>query len=461
MTWNLDRPELPALPSSYFWTWDHSTNWVLDDPHLVTSGCYNKYLKKPETYVEDYRRLTDLACGLGIRGILIWGFLRDSHGGIEAGKQVAGYAHSKGVAIMPGIGTTWYGGCYYEGDHRYNLETFLKKNPEARLSNPAYDVYGVGVCPTHPLFVEWIQEGVQWLFDEFAIGGANLENGDFVVCLEPRCQAHKAAWPESDPDFFRMQFMGYDSSLRQLQDLLHEKLISYATYTGVVPGQPTAENPNSWAYMKCDRPAMLDRMPHEAVCQWTLTDMVRRKPLPLVEYLDNGIPPGIYDNPYWPKGLKTPARHAAGFIHQGSQWSGGRYEPIVSTIKEACLRAYQSGLEGVVIHGEVTSRHIPSALNYLAFSHFIYWPEDTLRDFGRRTLGQVLDSEEEGGLFIEIYSHWESGTLSDGQREEANQRARKYEGQVAKGQDYERWRFWSWLSRMVNGWQEKHTASFF
>ena len=84
MTWILERPQ-PALPSSYFWTWDHSTNWVLDDPGLVTFGCHNKYLKRAETFIEDYRRLSDLAAGLGVNGIVIWGFLRDSHGGIEAG----------------------------------------------------------------------------------------------------------------------------------------------------------------------------------------------------------------------------------------------------------------------------------------------------------------------------------------------------------------------------------------
>ena len=60
--WKLARPK-PALPNSYFWTWDHSTNWVLDDPGLVTFGCYNRYTKRPETFVEDYRRLTDLAAG--------------------------------------------------------------------------------------------------------------------------------------------------------------------------------------------------------------------------------------------------------------------------------------------------------------------------------------------------------------------------------------------------------------
>jgi len=42
---------------------------------------------------------------------------------------------------------------------------------------------------------------------------------------------------------------------------------------------------------------------------------------------------------------------------------------------------------------------IPWVLNYLAFSHFIHWPEDSLLDWGRKTLGQVLGSPDEGEAF--------------------------------------------------------------
>ena len=39
MLFELKRPK-PALPNSYFWTWDHSTNWILDNPGVVNFGCY-------------------------------------------------------------------------------------------------------------------------------------------------------------------------------------------------------------------------------------------------------------------------------------------------------------------------------------------------------------------------------------------------------------------------------------
>lgn len=457
--WKLSRPK-PALPNSYFWTWDHSTNWVLDDPGGINFGCANKYLKRPETFVEDYRRVTDLAAGLGVKGVLIWGFVRDSHGGIEASKKVADYAASKGIAIMPGIGTTWYGGMYYEGDHRYNIETFLKKHPEARMVDEKGNPMDRGACATNPDFLEWLHDGMQWLFKEFAIGGANLENGDFLVCHDAGCNAQKANWPSGDPDFFRLQALSYEPALRAIEGQLADKLVTWATYTGFIPGNDPEGK--YFAYMKCQQPAMIELLPPKGIGQWTLSQMVLEKPLPLTTYLDNGAPKEAFNNPHWPDGLRAPSPRSVGFLHHASQWSPvKRYDQAVSSIKESCLRSYRSGLEGVSIHGEVTSRHIPWALNYLAFSHFIHWPEDTLRDFGRKTLGQVFGNEDEGVAFAEIFAHWDAGTLTTEQKQDAGKRARSLENQVCTdAKVLERWRFWAWLDKMCWDATEKHTVSF-
>ena len=472
MIWKLDRPK-PALPSSYFWTWDHSTNWVLDDPGIQNERCQNKYLKRPETFLSDYRQLTDLAAGLGVKGVLIWGFLRDSHGGVENAKRVADYAASKGIAMMPGIGTTGYGGVYYEGDDKYNLETFMKKNPDVRLtrSDGSRDVHTSGgfearyACPLHPQFREWLAGGMQWLFREFAIGGANLENGDLMVCHCERCKEHRKNWPASDPDFFRMQGLSYEPALKSIEPLLSKQLVTWAAYSGFLPGDGPRAKLGDIVFMGCQEPALIKRLPQEAIGQWTLTWMVREHPLPLTGYLDHGAPKEVFDNPSWPEGLRAPGKRSVGFLHQGSQsFHERRYDQVVSAIKEGCLRAYRSGLEGVSIHGEVTSRHIPSALNYLAFSHFIHYPEDTLREFGRKTLGQVLGSEKEGERFAEVFAHWDAGTLTDALKKEAGSKAVRLGIRVAQtGEDFTRSRFWNWLGRSVypQTYLESHTQSFY
>jgi len=459
-TWQLERPKKPALPDSYFWTWDHSTNWVWDDPGMLNYGCNNSYLKQPGTYLEDYRRLTDMATGLGVKGVIIWGFLRDSHGGVDYAKRVADYAASRGVAIMPGVGTTWYGGCYYEGDHKYNLETFIKRHPDAchRLENGNCDEHGL--CPTHPDFVEWVQEGLAWLFKEFAIGGVNLENGDFVVCHCPRCKARREQWPKDEPLFWFHQYLGYEPALQALKGHFKDKLITWATYKGFMPGSGSGKNKH--AYTECARPVMFDKLPTGALCQWTLTFMIRERPLPLSAYLDDGAPAEALSCETWVADAKPPSPRSVGYLHQGTQWYGrSRYQQVVSQIKEGCLRAYRTGLEGVSIQGEVSSMHIPWALNYLAFSHFIHWPEDSLRDWGRKTLGQVLGSPDEGEAFAELFVHCDGGTLTKPQRENLKSRTQSLQRDVYKGDHLQRWRFWNWLQWMATKQNDSQTVSAF
>ena len=123
-------------------------------------------------------------------------------------------------------------------------------------------------------------------------------------------------------------------------------------------------------------------MPASAIAQWTITGMVRGQPAPLRDWLDTPRPKSVYDNPRWPRGLKPPTPRSAGFLHQASQWSHIRRCGLaLSTFAEGCLRSYESGLEGISTHGEVSSRTLAWKLNYLAMRHWTYHPVSTLREF--------------------------------------------------------------------------------
>ena len=56
-----ERHESPAFPLRFYWTWDHSTNWVLDEPGNQLNGCNNPYLKRPETFHNDMGELRKIA----------------------------------------------------------------------------------------------------------------------------------------------------------------------------------------------------------------------------------------------------------------------------------------------------------------------------------------------------------------------------------------------------------------
>ena len=101
-------------------------------------------------------------------------------------------------------------------------------------------------------------------------------------------------------------------------------------------------------------------------------------------------------------------------MHQGSRWwKNSRHELVVSWIKEMCLRAYQAGLDGVSIHGEVTDRNIPNRLNYLAFSYFTHDPEGSLRDFAMSKLSKELGGEEQAQTFVALLARWDAGKLTE------------------------------------------------
>jgi hypothetical protein len=122
--------ETPGLTYRTFWTWDHSTNWELSQIGQQEIGVFNPFSKPPQGFLADYKRVVDYCSLNRIAAIVIYGFLRDSHGGIAAAQELCRYANERGVRIIPGIAIGAYGGVYWEGDHRYNLSTWLKKNPQ-------------------------------------------------------------------------------------------------------------------------------------------------------------------------------------------------------------------------------------------------------------------------------------------------------------------------------------------
>ena len=98
-------------------------------------GEYGRYGKPPDSFLADYKAAVDFMAEHGVNGIVIWGFLRDAHGGVAAAQELCRYATERGVRILPGVGTSGYGGYYYEGSNRYNAKTWITEHPELRSVN--------------------------------------------------------------------------------------------------------------------------------------------------------------------------------------------------------------------------------------------------------------------------------------------------------------------------------------
>ena len=390
---------VPGLTYRTFWTWDHSTNWAIDQIGVQEIGVFNPYSKPPEGFLADYQMVVDFCSVNRIAAVVVYGFLRDSHGGIEAAKALCHYARERGVRILPGIAIGAYGGVYWEGKHRYNLATWLKQNPELTaqferdvgfhlddlafpLSFPNSD-YTQMACPSRPENVAWMTEAVEWLVSTFDIGGMNIESGDYGVCGCPLCQARRTS--REDPR--RRHTMSESWSHSDMADNFPALL------------KASRARPDLWIYCELQWDNLLDT---EAFA-------------PLSRLPPGGIYQHTVNRSYWHSlRHKLTPRHIAQLpttvnvlrCQFACQWSGDRRTERYSfngrVLAEMAAGAATAGMQGLTMWGEPSPFHVGAELSYLAFARFSYDPQLTWEMFESQELAPRLGGAEEASRYLAI-----------------------------------------------------------
>lgn len=386
----LDDTEVPKMRYRWFWNWDNRTNWDLRDhdrvyhhdnldlPQFPPSFSVRPFYKRPEAYVNNLKMVIDYMSEHKLNGLIIWGFLRDNHGGVQAGQEVCRYANERGVRIIPGVNLDrWYGGIYHEGNHEFNLETRAGKYPELRTMDKEGRYVPRTLCVQKPENHDWIRRGIQWLYDNFAIGGVNLEFAEHTVCYTAECVRARQAQPGSEPDFYKDLARIIPFAAKTAHARAPESWVSYAAYGGFSPE------------MRSNPPLHILATPDYAICQWTvagmLADLVPRK---------TGAP--------WPEGLRPPGLHSIGYLHWPSVYGKDQKGFYADAFREAARKAYRNGLEGLDTYGEESPDFPNFELNYLAFSEFTYNPEMSDEDFLKRRVAPLYGGEQAGRLALEI-----------------------------------------------------------
>lgn len=357
-----------SIPHRVLWTWDNRMEWGGSGTAVSIMGG-GLYRKTPEAYLQDYKALIDyMQQHTSFNAVIIWGFLRDEHGGVAAAQELCAYAQARGIRILPGVGTSGYEGYYYSGNHLYNISTWLRQHPELR----AIDAHGKphnALCPTHPENIKWLQEGCRWLLQNFGVGGINFEIGDFFVCHCERCRQARAAIADESPDYYKDMALSIAAVADTALSLSPQGWHSYATYTGF-----TAE-------MQKHPPAWIHLIPEQIICQWTLTGMLGEK---------------------WPVGLRPPTKRNWGYVHWGNKSTHTRHHIFLERIRQMCRRAQQEGFEGLVTYGEDPPTLFSMRLFYEAWSAFMEHPEWEMEDFLRERLAQWLDSLSEARKLLSL-----------------------------------------------------------
>jgi hypothetical protein len=420
----LDQLESPGLPYRLLWTWDHSTNWYLEQVGIQEIGAHNYYLKPKDGFLNDYTRLVDFMSENRIGGVTIYGFLRDNHGGIESAKQLCQYAAERGVRILPGVGINAYGGIYWEGEHRYNLTNWLKRNPGLRAvlgKPPAFHLpdvpqlwfpenqYTDAACPSKPENARFHQEAIQWLAETFPIGGVNFEAGDYGTCQCAECTARR----QEDTTW----------SLRDMA-LLYPKLFEAAT----------GGREDLWL-----------------VCEAYWDNILDPEVLaPLAGLPDEAIYQFCINRSYWPRlraGLtqeyvaRLPRSQNILRTHMGSQWNEERYELVARRFADMAALAHATGLKGMTIFGEVSAFNTVNEINYLAFARFTYNPRLSWEDFVAGDLGPLFGGREEAEKYLSLLT-----VLSAQKRLNAAVGEAKEISSRLSGEPYRRW---AWLQNRL------------
>ncbi|MFN8620367.1 MAG: hypothetical protein U0869_06435 [Chloroflexota bacterium] len=391
----------PGLAYRTFWTWDHSTNWELSQVGQQEIGVFNPYGKPPRGFLDDYKRCVDFCSRHRISAIVIYGFLRDTHGGVEAAQELCRYATERGVRILPGIAIGSYGGVYWEGDHPYNLATWLKANPQHAaslergvgfqiadlafpLNFPKSD-YTLSACPSAPETMAWMEEGVAWLTETFDIGGINIEAGDYGVCGCDRCvkrranEAEAARRARAHGDFWSHTDMA-DNFPRLFRTAKERK-------------------PDLWIYSEIQWDNLLDPVAHEAQ---------RRLP-----------PGGIYQHTtnrsYWSRIQRELTRGYTESLPMqpnvircqfACQWNGDerseRYALNARVFGDMARLCAERGMHGLTVWGEPSPYHATVELSYLAFARFSWEPELTWDRFLQEEAAPLLGGVDAAHEFVRI-----------------------------------------------------------
>jgi hypothetical protein len=369
--------ESPAFKYRWLWTWDWRMEWGGTEPGGVTMG-EGEFKKRPESFLTDYKACIDFMAENGLNGLIIWGFLRDAHGGIAASQEICRYAEDRGVRILPGVGTSGYRGYYFEGDHVYNAPTWIKRHPELE-SKVLYEGKFVPgcLCPSKPENKKWLADGARWLFDTFAIGGVNLEMGDFFVCPCPDCEKARAAIASDEPDYYKDMAICLKELIPVMRAAAPDAWLSYATYTGFN------------REMMARPPKFIELIPPDAICQWTITGMMGNKDIP-----DPMTP--LAD---WPQDLRPMAAHNIGYLHWANKSTSTESDFFIRRLQAAAVNSARSGLEGYATYGEIGDDRPNMFLNYLAFKEFAFHPEMTIEEFSKRRLAPLYGEKHTAELW--------------------------------------------------------------
>lgn len=348
-------------------------------------------------YLKNYRCLIDYMAEHGFECLIIWGFIRQSHGGEAAAQELCAYAKVKGVKLMAGVGVNSYGGFAYGGPHPYSLDTFLEKNKHLRAVGrdgaPVYWRWPEGIdfsrhtnaCASQPEVRQWFETGLRWFLKNFDLAGIQIETGDIGTACHCKTCLERVGDRSKNPV---VSFEDMATVLPPVVNLAHslrpDLMVICCMY-------------KPWSLERMDAAKLLAKhLSPQAICQWGYPHAIKTLWLE-----QNGqmtvTDVRATDLDIYKKTIKPPtARNTfdLGYGGHHPMW-GVNGAPHHSYIRDACLCAERLGLDGLKIYGEISDNFDGSGrqrfneINYLAFAEFSRNPLLSVEEFEKKYRNQL------------------------------------------------------------------------
>ena len=378
----------PPVKARMFWTWDHTTEWMLNHPGAQTIGASNYYGRTKECFEGDYTRMLEYCGQHHIDAIVVWGLLRDRHGGVESAKRLCEVAAKNGVRLLSGVGLCAYGGAYYQGDSPYSLDLHLQKHPELKAVNEegkplefTAGIYGPKMfyhaCPSRKENQDHIAESLQWLFENVPLDGAQIEAGDNHVCQCKLCKERRQ-YPTGRFSWEDLALL-HPIAIQAIRAVKPDAWICCETYSYPEPYRGSehpgfGEGKTAWAD-EC-----LAKIPDGVFIEWVYDRIGKQRP-----------------PRSWTEAGDLDTRRHRHILraHFSTYWAGIRGEPAVEAIAEMVRESVKHGGDTMSLFGEVSPFHTGAELNYLALENFgsSANPQADVDVFLRDVAGPLLGGE--------------------------------------------------------------------
>lgn len=376
----------PLITMRSFWTWDHCTTWTPNIRGGHDFGAGNEYGRTSKAFVSDYALLLDWCGRHAVDAVVIWGLLRDGHGGLDSAKRLCELARAAGAKVLAGVGLCSYGGVYYEGDSPYCLERHLEAHPELsardEAGEPLASHRNAYACPSRPENQEFTQESLRWLFETLDLGGAQIETGDTGVCLCRLCRERRQ-YPASNISWDDMVLM-YPLAVDAVRSVRADAQLLLETYT-----VPESVSDGGVGDLPPWGPACLAQFPRNVTLQWVGDEFI------------------VGGRSLWSGQARPPRpdlRHLMR-AHFGTHWCYyGRDALGLVELAALTKASLDHGFDGFSIFGESSPFNANAELHYLAFADFgsPANPECDLESFVDRVAGPLLGGPERARLYLEL-----------------------------------------------------------